>query len=147
MSTLSDRLREARQKRGYSQENLAVAIGVTRGVIINLEYEKADIKKPPQEIVLNAICQELRINKDWLRDGVGEMELPVQDSALLRAIHKECSEMSDAELRFIYSTIQAMKEMNLERSRSPQSQTRALNDIVEDVQSRQKSNKSPGRGW
>lgn len=142
MSTLSDRLREARQKRGYSQESLAVAIGVTRGVIINLEYEKADIKKPPQEIVLNAICQELQISKDWLRDGIGEMELAVHDSALMRAINKECSEMSDAELQFIYSTIQAMKEMNRERGKSPKSQTRSFEAIIAEAK-----NKTPGRGW
>ena len=55
METLGGRLCYARRKNGYTQESLAEAIGVSRGVIYNLEKNKTQ----PQRIVVNAICEEL----------------------------------------------------------------------------------------
>lgn len=70
MDTLGKRLRFARKKKGYTQAILAGKIGVSRGVIFNLEKDKTE----PQAIVINAVCQTLQINKDWLLYGTGEME-------------------------------------------------------------------------
>ncbi len=62
MDTLGERLKYTRKKHGYTQDSLAEIIGVSRGVIFNLEKNKTE----PQSIVINAICQTLKINKDWL---------------------------------------------------------------------------------
>lgn len=62
MNTLGERLNYARKKSGFTQDSLAESIGVSRGVIL------------PQAIVINAICQTLKLNKDWLTNGDGEME-------------------------------------------------------------------------
>lgn len=70
MNTLGERLYYVRKKKGYTQNALAEAIGVSRGVIFNLEKNKT----LPQTIVLNAICRILKVNKNWLIDGTGEME-------------------------------------------------------------------------
>ena len=70
MNTLGQRLHDARKRRGYTQDSLAREIGVSRGVIYNLEKGKTE----PQAIVLNAVCQILKIRKDWLVNGTGEME-------------------------------------------------------------------------
>ena len=67
METLGDRLNYARKKRGYTQDSLAETIGVSRGVIFNLEKNKTK----PQTIVINAICQTLKINREWLMDEIG----------------------------------------------------------------------------
>lgn len=70
MNTLGDRLNYARKQKGYTQESLAQTIGVSRGVIFNLEKSKTE----PQAIVANAVCQVLKINKEWLMEGTGNME-------------------------------------------------------------------------
>lgn len=70
MNTLGERLNYVRKKNGYTQSSLAESIGVSRGVIFNIEKNKT----VPQAIVINAICQTLRINKDWLMRGTGKME-------------------------------------------------------------------------
>ncbi len=62
MDTLGERLKYTRKKHGYTQDSLAEIIGVSRGVIFNLEKNKTE----PQSIVINAICQTLKINKNWL---------------------------------------------------------------------------------
>ncbi len=69
MQKIGERLHYIRKKRGYSQEALAAKIGVSRGVIFNLEQNKSK----PQEIVINAICNTLNINKVWLITGAGEI--------------------------------------------------------------------------
>ena len=53
--SMASRLKEARKFRGYTQEALAKAVGVSRGVISNIEYEKA----APQALVIRAICEVL----------------------------------------------------------------------------------------
>ena len=70
MNTLGERLTYARKRNGFTQDSLAESIGVSRGVIFNLEKNKTE----PQTIVINAICQILKINKEWLISGTGEME-------------------------------------------------------------------------
>ena len=49
----------------YSQEDFASLLGVTRGVINNIEYNRAPIK----EHMLKLICQTFNVNEDWLRNG------------------------------------------------------------------------------
>lgn len=39
---MGERLRKARKAKGYTQESLAAAIGVSRGVVTNIEYDKAE---------------------------------------------------------------------------------------------------------
>ena len=70
MESLGERLHYIRKKKGYTQTSLADAIGVSRGVIFNLEKNKTI----PQKIVINAICQVLKINEAWLLSGKGEAD-------------------------------------------------------------------------
>lgn len=51
MNTLGERLYYVRKSKGYTQDSLAESIGVSRGVIFNLEKNKTQ----PQLIVINAI--------------------------------------------------------------------------------------------
>ena len=144
MQTIGERLMYVRKLRGYStQSELADAIGVTRGVIANIESNRYST----QEIVYNALCSTLNINKDWLINGIGPMEPDNERSKLLDELYRVCSELSEPQQQFILETIKAMQR-NLTAEKVPaQSQTRAVDDIIADVQSRQKSNKDPGRGW
>ena len=42
MDTLGERLNYARKNRGFTQDSLAESIGVSRGVIFNLEKNKTE---------------------------------------------------------------------------------------------------------
>ena len=102
-------MHHARKKNGYTQESLAEQIGVSRGVIFNLEKNKTH----PQKIVINAIAQTLGINTAWLLEGVGEMEdyNEVSHSAkILAELYEAVKSLSEDEQYYILVVVKAMKQ-------------------------------------
>ena len=75
---LGQRLKYARQCRKMTQIELAEGIGVSRGVITNIELNKVET---PQPIVTAALCNILEIAPDWLIYGEGEMDAHVSKAA------------------------------------------------------------------
>lgn len=65
--TIGERLKIARKARGYTQDSLAEALGMSRGVITNIEYGRAE----PQTLVIKAICEypayQPDLADDWKR--------------------------------------------------------------------------------
>lgn len=115
MDTLGERLNFVRKKKGYTQDSLAEAIGVSRGVIFNLEKNKTE----PQVIVINAICNTLKINKNWLINGEGEIEhnSEVSQSAkVLAELYEVAKELSEDEQLYLLDTVKALKQ-RLKRSK------------------------------
>lgn len=109
MNTLGERLHYARKKSGYTQESLATSIGVSRGVIFNLEKNKTE----PQAIVANAICDILNINKDWLINGQGNMENNdeiSQSAKILAELYEVAKELSEDEQLYLLDTVKALKQ-------------------------------------
>lgn len=109
MNTLGERLNFARKKNGYTQDSLAETIGVSRGVIFNLEKNKTE----PQTIVINAICQTLKINKEWLTNGIGEMENSSevsQSAKILSELYDVAKELSEDEQLYLLDTVKALKQ-------------------------------------
>ncbi len=109
METLGDRLNYARKKRSYTQDSLAETIGVSRGVIFNLEKNKTK----PQTIVINAICQTLKINREWLMDGIGNMEEASeksQSAMILAELYEVAKELSEDEQLYLLDTVKALKK-------------------------------------
>lgn len=74
---IGQRLKYARRSRKMTQNDLAERIGVSRGVITNIELEKVEA---PQPIVITALCNALMIEPDWLMYGKGEMEVQTKSS-------------------------------------------------------------------
>lgn len=108
MDTLGDRLNYARRKKGYTQDSLAESIGVSRGVIFNLEKNKTT----PQTIVINAICQTLGVNKDWIIHGTGDMEDKsefVQSTKILAELYDVAKELSEDEQLYLLDMVKALK--------------------------------------
>ena len=108
MNTLGERLRHARKSKGATQESLADTIGVSRGVIFNLEKNKTD----PQAIVINAICQTLNIDKEWLQTGAGQMEDLKKlnhRAKTLAELHTVAKELSEEEQLYVLDVIRAYK--------------------------------------
>lgn len=110
MDTLGDRLIYARKKNGYTQDSLAELIGVSRGVIFNIEKKKTE----PQTIVINALCQALKINKEWLLYGTGEMEdtsKASQSAKILAELYDIAKELSEDEQLYLLETVMALKKL------------------------------------
>ena len=108
METLGERLNFVRKKNHYTQESLANEIGVSRGVIYNLEKNIT----MPQTIVINAICKILKINKEWLINGNGEMDDTTEKSQsqkVLKELYDIVKELSINEQLFLLDTVKALK--------------------------------------
>ena len=133
MQTLSQRLAHARKIHGYSQGDLADAIEVSRGVIANIELERAQ----PQPIVVNAICRELNINKEWLLFGRDPMEPENERANILDELYQVCATLSEPQQRFLLDTIRAMNA-HLIPEQEPAKETGPcpFEDIVRDAESR-----------
>jgi transcriptional regulator with XRE-family HTH domain len=69
--TISERLRQARDKLGLTQEQLAAKANVAQGTIANIEN---GIRKKPREIL--SIARALNVQPDWLMSGKWQMETP-----------------------------------------------------------------------
>lgn len=98
----------ARRNSGYTQNSPAESIGVSRGVIFNLEKNKT----VPQTIVINAICQTLNINSDWLMDGIGEMrqqEDPARSDKPLRELYEFVRGLSGDEQFYLLDIARALR--------------------------------------
>jgi transcriptional regulator with XRE-family HTH domain len=106
---IGNRLRLARKSRGFTQDSLANSLGVSRGVITNIEYEKTQ----PQLLVIRAICDLLCINEEWLIHGSGEMEKnqDIEKSArILSDIYQSAKELSEEELDYILDMIKTFQK-------------------------------------
>ena len=109
MNSLGERLNYARKKNGYTQDSLAESIGVSRGVIFNLEKNKT----VPQTIVLNAICNTLKINKDWLLHGTGEMvseNVSSESAKILAQLCEAASELTEDEQLYLLDSIKSLRQ-------------------------------------
>lgn len=108
MNTLGERLSYVRRKNGYTQNSLAETIGVSRGVIFNIEKNKT----VPQTIVVNAICQTLRINKDWLMRGMGKMEDTSEvmlSTKILAELYQVTKDLSEDEQFYLLDMAKALR--------------------------------------
>lgn len=70
-TTFSDRLKQARQLRGYTQQALADAAGVSQSAIAS--YENGDRETSRS---FRKLANALNVSADWLETGKGPMERP-----------------------------------------------------------------------
>lgn len=106
---VATRLKQARKSKGYTQESLATALRVSRGVITNIEYGKAK----PQPLVIRAICDILKINENWLLSGNGQMESnsdAEKSARLLSDIYNSAKELSEEEQNYILDMIKTFQK-------------------------------------
>lgn len=76
---LSERIKKIRKSQKLSREKFAEQIGVSRGVIENIEYNRAEIK----DLYIQLICKEFRVNEHWLRTGEGDAYLSITEEEAL----------------------------------------------------------------
>ena len=89
MKSIESRVRAVRKSNKLSQTEFAESIGVTVGVISNIELGRItqwDTKTP----LLNLICDKYGCRREWLIDGEGEM---MQELSREQEIIKAVSDM------------------------------------------------------
>ena len=69
---ITPRVKILRQALGMSQTDFGAKIGVTRGVINNLDRGLTDLQYP----LLSLICSVYNARREWLETGEGEMFEP-----------------------------------------------------------------------
>lgn len=72
---MKNRFKELRKAIGFTQEELAEKIGLSRSYINLIEMGK----KIPAERTIKDICRTFNISEKWLFEGEGEMFLPELD--------------------------------------------------------------------
>lgn len=140
VNTFAERLIYARKACGHTQESLANAIGVSRGVTNNLELGRT---VAPQPIVINAICNELGIRKEWLLCGTGEMSAPGCTRSS-KELHEVIDRLSEPQRLFLLDTIRAMQKLHTEDSKQDH-QTRSVDSLIEGAE-RSKAPNKPTNG-
>ena len=97
---MKDRIKAIRKSLKLSQTEFGKQIGVTIGVIRNLEDGVTQLRSPQFEL----FCKVYNVNPDWLLSGIGEMFLPHNDNTL-SSLQKEYN-LSDNAMKLIHNFIQ-----------------------------------------
>lgn len=66
--TIGDRLRKARESRGFDQAGFAAETGISRGTISNYERGTTNAYKP---VYMRAWAMATAVSLEWLETGVG----------------------------------------------------------------------------
>lgn len=70
---MKDRLKELRKALHLTQQKLADKLGVKQNTIAQYEMGRNE----PSDAVIVSICREFGVSKDWLRNGNGDMFIPM----------------------------------------------------------------------
>ena len=70
---MKDRLKELRKALHLTQQKLADKLGVKQNTIAQYEMGRNE----PSDAVIVSICREFGVSEDWLRNGNGDMFIPI----------------------------------------------------------------------
>ena len=71
--TCGNRVKEIRKALELTLEKFSEPLGVTKVAISNIENGTRNLT----EQMLKSICREYNVNEEWLRNGTGEMFVPL----------------------------------------------------------------------
>ena len=96
--TIGERIRILRKKLDLTQQMFADHIGMKRNSIAQIE-----LGRNTSEQTIFSICREFNVNEDWLRNGNGDMFLPVdRENEISRMVKGLLSEETNSfKSRFI----------------------------------------------
>ena len=70
---MNERIKEIRTTLGLTQQEFAEKIKVKRNTVATYEMGRSI----PSDSAIALICSVFNVNEDWLRNGTGEMFLPI----------------------------------------------------------------------
>lgn len=94
-----EHLPKKRKKKSITQNEFGELLGVSRSVIVNIEYNRVPIK----DHMIKLICQTFNVNEEWLRNGT-EPIFKEKENDALKEIFKQygLSEfMQDIAIRYL----------------------------------------------
>ena len=94
---MNERIRALRLALGLSQEEFGRHLGVGRGAITNIEFNKVE----PKPLFVNLICREFNVNEAWLRTGEGDMFLDLPPDKELDDIFAQIKMSDDNTIKAI----------------------------------------------
>lgn len=66
---MNERIKQVRKALNLTQDEFGKRLGVTRGAITNIEYNKVE----PKQLFVELLCREFHVSIDWLLTGEGPM--------------------------------------------------------------------------
>lgn len=107
MSTINERFLQIRESLDMSRKAFGERLGVSDSVIKNIEYNVTE----PKPLLIQQICKEYNVDKDWLETGEGEMFLPqTKDDALTDFFATILSEEDDSFKRRFVEILSGLDE-------------------------------------
>ena len=96
---MNKRLKKLRKTLDLTQQEFAEKIGIKRNSFANYETGR----NTPIDAIIVSICREFNVNEDWLRNGNGDMFLPVdRENEISRMVKGLLSEETNSfKSRFI----------------------------------------------
>lgn len=105
---INDRITLLRKRLKLSQTEFGERIGVSRGVIKNIDDKNVQAKP----LLIQQICKEYHVNRKWLETGEGEMLIePTRDEQIAQFIGEALSSEDDT---FKKRLISALANMTVE---------------------------------
>lgn len=107
---MKDRIKELRKKRGLSQTDFANRIEISRSALSKIESGE----NKPSDQTIKLICNEFSVNKEWLINGTGEMEVlpPDEDMAYIESLISDKSNPLYGLVIKVMKTYNALDENN-----------------------------------
>jgi transcriptional regulator with XRE-family HTH domain len=85
LTSLNERIKKLRRTLDLTQQEFADKIGIKRNSLANYETGR----NTPIDAIVVSICREFNVNEEWLRNGTGEMFLPVDRNADIARLTKQ----------------------------------------------------------
>ena len=102
MSRINDRVRFIRESKKLNQTDFGKQIGLSRDAIANIEGDRVGVK----DLTIGMICKEFNVSEEWLRDGLGEPFLKMdQDDRIMEAVGRVLADEPDSFRRRVISVL------------------------------------------
>ncbi len=82
---MKNRIKKLRTELKLTQQGFADRLGIKRGGVSNYEIGR----NVPADSVISLICREFNVSEEWLRNGTGEMFLPVNRNMDIARLTKQ----------------------------------------------------------
>lgn len=89
------RIKQLRTTLNLTQEEFGQKLGVSRGVITNIELNRV----PPKDLFVDLICDVFGVNRKWLETGEGEMFQDINEDLQFEKLCTEIAKSDDAMLK------------------------------------------------
>lgn len=107
--TIGERVKKLRKELGLTLEKFGAPLGVQRSALSMIENDKSGIGD--RTILL--ICREYGVSEEWLRDGIGEMFVPVTQNERIARFAGEL--MKDETPEFRRQLVEILADLNDEQ--------------------------------